>query len=391
MAKWKFRGIQDTDELAKYDKIRRGRDKRKKSKSDDAKFELPESSWDLSQEGWFRARVVEVQKRYAFIAPEPVAGELDSRDVWLATVARKYLQSKRLERNTICVGDVVLCRPTDEKEADIETDIPCCVINNMAPRTSKISRKDPLRDDREHVLASNVDQLLIVASYQSPLVKWGLIDRYLVLAEEQEIPAVIILNKSDLLAAESVEFQERCQQEIETYRNLGYPVFSIAAEFMKKNDPDLKEIKKLLEGKVTILSGHSGVGKSSLVNRFRPEIIQEVEPNSEIFYKGRHTTTYASFIKLGTGGSVIDTPGIRSFLLGDRSAIDLTHGFRELRPFMGKCKFRECRHIDEPGCAVLQALADGLISERRYRSYVGLLLGDTGREGRTRDDNLNET
>ena len=133
------------------------------------------------------------------------------------------------------------------------------------------------------------------------------------------------------------------------------------------------------------MSGHSGVGKSSLINRFRPEIVQEVEPNSDIFYKGRHTTTYASFLKLGTGGSVIDTPGIRSFLLGERSSIDLSYAFVEMRPYLGQCKFRECRHIDEPDCQVLAAKERGEISERRYKSYLGLLLGDTGREGRIRD------
>ena len=139
-----------------------------------------------------------------------------------------------------------------------------------------------------------------------------------------------------------------------------------------------------LKGKMTIFSGHSGVGKSSLVNLFDPEITQEVEPQPEIKSKGRHTTTYASLIKLGTGGYVIDTPGIGSFAMADRAALEWCHGFLEIRAMVGSCKFRECRHIDEPGCSVLVKLAEGAIDPRRYQSYANLVLGETGREGRVR-------
>ena len=387
MARWKYDGgRRGTEDLEKVQKIRRARDKRKKQKGEQSQFELDEEHWDLSQAGWFKARVVEVHKRYAFVSPEREDGTIDTRDVWLATTAKRFLQSKRVERNSVVVGDRVFCRPTEETDGELESDLPRAVIMNLSPRVSRIARVDPLRPDREHVLASNVDQLLIVSSYQNPLVKWGLIDRYLVLAEEQGIDAIIVLNKSDLLAAENDAFNAKCQAELLNYRQLGYQVFSIAAEKMKRFDPDRKAIANLLTGKTSILSGHSGVGKSSLINLYRPEIVQEVEPNSDIFYKGRHTTTYASFIKLGVGGYVIDTPGIRSFLLGRRNAIELSYAFREFRPFMGQCKFRECRHIDEPGCVIIDAVAEGTITQRRYRSYKGLLLGDTGREGRIRDD-----
>lgn len=386
MARWKYNRNSDEDHV-KYDKIRRGKDKRKKSKKDgDEKFVQDESKWTKDGD-CFKARVVEVQKRYAFVSPEDENGVVDTKDVWLGTVARKYLQSKRTERNTIAVGDVVLCRPTDDREADIDTDIPCCVILNLKPRYSEISRRDPTSQERQHVLAANIDQLLVLASYQSPTVKWGLIDRYLVLAEEQGIEPIIVLNKKDLLRKESSEFQEQCAAEVQVYRDLGYQVFSLSVLEDPEGD-DVRKISELFKDKISILSGHSGVGKSSLINLFRPEIVQEVEPDSDIFYKGRHTTTYASFITLDTGGYVIDTPGIRSFLLGERNSIDLSYAFRELRPFMGACKFRECRHIDEPDCAVLTALRNGEITNRRYRSYKGLLLGDTGREGRTRDDEL---
>ena len=146
-----------------------------------------------------------------------------------------------------------------------------------------------------------------------------------------------------------------------------------------------EDIRASLENRISIFSGHSGVGKSSIVNLFRPEIVQEVEPNAEIFYKGRHTTTYASMIKLGTGGFVVDTPGIRSFVVGKRSSVELAEGFREIRSLRQDCKFRECRHIDEPECAVLAALADGRINPLRYKSFKAMMLGESGREGRFRE------
>ncbi|MBC7658282.1 MAG: ribosome small subunit-dependent GTPase A [Chitinophagaceae bacterium] len=386
MTKWKYRGGDDADHLAKVEKTRRSKDKLKKHNRDGTQFELAMDQWTKADTAWFPARVVEVHKRYAFISPEAVENDIDTRDVWLSTVARRHLQSKRGERNNIVVGDKVLCRPTNDKDVQITTDLPCCVIEHIAPRRSRIARRDPMVMEREHVLASNMDQLLIVGSYASPGVKWGLIDRYLVLAAEENIPAIIVINKEDLLKGESQEFKEKCETEIAYFRNLGYTVFSLQVEHQTYDDPTIRELHGMMDGKTTILSGHSGVGKSSLVNLFKPEIHQEVEENSNINYKGRHTTSYASMIKLGRGGYVIDTPGIRSFVLRERGPIELSYGFVEMRGLVNKCKFRECRHIDEPGCAVMLAVAEGTISERRYTSYKGILTGLSGREGRTRDD-----
>lgn len=383
MAKWKY-GKNGDDEYFSYDKIRRGKDKRRKNRSKDDGFVLSEDKWQ-DEEEWFRARVVEVHKRYAFVSPEAEDGSLATTDVWLATVARRHLQSKRAERNSIVVGDWVQCRPATEQDGEVSEELPYCVMEQLAPRKSEIARVDPGSAERQHVLASNVDQLLIVSSFRSPLVKWGLIDRYLVLAEEQKLEAVIVLNKYDLLEEEGEEAVQKAQTEIGIYRDLGYKVI-VASLLGKPEAAVMAELEKALVNRTTILSGHSGVGKSSLVNHFKPEIAQEVEPDADIFYKGRHTTTYASLIKLSMGGYVVDTPGIRSFLLGERSAIELSYAFREFRPFLGQCKYRECRHIDEPDCKVLEALQSGKITKRRYQSYKGLLLGDTGRQGRVRDD-----
>jgi ribosome biogenesis GTPase len=268
----------------------------------------------------------------------------------------------------------------------VSLDLPSCVILHATPRTAKIARVDPARPEREHVLACNIDQLIILASYLAPPVKWGLIDRYLVMAEEQRLPAVIVLNKRDLLEESGKDaFFEECQQRIEIYKSLGYPVYNISALKDSVRSKEIKALHDVFKDKISILSGHSGVGKSSIVNLFKPEIVQDVESNPDIFYKGRHTTTYASMIKLGTGGYIVDTPGIRSFLLGNHNAISLTDSFVDFRPYLGACKFRECRHVDEPGCAILEAVKSGKITMARYHSYINILTGETGREGRIRD------
>jgi ribosome biogenesis GTPase len=385
-----WRAFEDTED--RFDKVSKMKPRQKKSSKSaqlQEEFVVPEDLWLESKPNGFAARVVEVHKRYAFVSPEKEVGSIKTNDVWLATISRKYLQAKKLERNFIVVGDRVFCVPTTEELAGVVTDLPQCVIHNLAPRISSIRRKDPTKPDMEHILASNVSQILIVASFVNPTVKWGLIDRYLVLAEEQNIVPIIVLNKKDLLNSEKEHFQNDVARNIEVYRSLGYLVYVIQANSpTAKKNVDIHELKMSLKGKISMLSGHSGVGKSSIVNLFEPELVQAVEKNDDIFYKGRHTTSYASFIKLGSGGYLIDTPGIRSFALQEFNHRDLAHGFRDIRPFLGQCRYRECRHIEEPECAVQNAVKEGQIDSRRYSSYKGILLGTTGREGRVRDIEL---
>ena len=386
MSRWRN---MDPDKLAKVGKFR---SPKKTSQSADlaAEYELAEEEWPEFTEqnkGAFGARVVEVHKRYAFVSREDERGAVDTKDVWLATIARRYLQADRAERNLVAVGDRVLVVPATEPVKDAEGDLPQCVIEHLSPRHSSIRRLDPHTPDRHHVLAANPDQILIVASYKKPKVKWGLIDRYLVLAEAERMHAIIVINKRDLLESEKkAAAKAEAEEHIATYRELGYDVLVTQANSDDADeDPETEKLRELMQGKTTLLSGHSGVGKSSLVNLLDPEIVQAVEPDEDIFYKGRHTTTFASFIKLGTGGFAIDTPGIRSFTFEDKSAIELTDCFVELRPLLGRCKFRECRHVDEPECVVREKVADGSIKEWRYRSYLAIWMGASGREGRVRD------
>lgn len=383
MAKWRYG--KDTDKFEKVGKMKKRKKTQVNAELSDS-FEKQEADWDLSNDA-FAGRVVEVHKRYAFVSVEKNVGEVDTRDVWLAEVARKFLVADRSERNFVSVGDRVLCVPSEDVKIELAKDLPRCIIQSLSPRKSKISRIDPHQKTLEHILASNMDQLMIVASVLNPKIKWGLIDRYIVMAESEGIDTIIVLNKKDLLESEAKpDYREDFYKILKIYQGLGYPVFLVQANAEDAGqEKSIVEIKQMLAGKITLLSGHSGVGKSSLVNIFSPEIVQAIEENPDIFYKGRHTTSYASFIKLGTGGYAIDTPGIRSFTFAEKSSIELSNCFVEMRPYLGKCKYRECKHIEEPGCVIQDAVAEGKISEWRYRSYIGILLGATGREGRIRD------
>ena len=342
-------------------------------------FTKAESEWEklLSDSEYFSARIVEVQKKYSFVAVEPQKGAIQTTNIWLGTLARKFMQAVREERNFVVVGDRVLCKKSD-RSASSEDALPQCSIEFRAPRSSKISRLDPMHAEREHVLAANISQMVVVASFLAPKLKWGLIDRFLVLSEEQEIKACIVLNKKDLLDKSPNEaFRNDTKSMIELYRSLGYRVFVTQAD-TGRVDEDLAAVFK---NEVSLVVGHSGVGKSSLINLMQPELIQDVE-DEEVLTKGRHTTTYASFLKLGTGGFVIDTPGVRSFMIKDYDPINLSWCFVDLRDYISRCKYRECRHLDEPACAVQEAVKNGSISPWRYKSYIAILTGASGREGR---------
>ena len=354
----------------------------------DAEGPTLEESFDISQgeaakltaqPTYFCARVVEVHKRYAFVSTESRPYQIDTNDVWIGTIARRHLQASRRERNVFSVGDIVICQAGSPGQLELSSDLPSCTVEFRIQRSNVLSRKDPMVSDRSHVLAANVDHMIIVSSYLAPKVKWGLIDRYLVAAESQGIEATIVVNKSDLLAKKP-KIAARAEYFADLYQNLGYRFISLAAVKTKDTDPEWQTLQKLLAGRISLVSGHSGVGKSSIVNLFNPQIVQDVETES-ILTKGRHTTSYASFIKLGSGGFVIDTPGIRSFVL-DIESVDLGWAFRDLRPFADRCQYRSCQHLSEPGCEVQKAIAENLISKERYRSYVGMLTGISGREGR---------
>lgn len=401
MAKFKLNRYneRDADRWEKVGKMRKARRSQKAHKSQD-QFQLPEKKWqEFIDQGYFVARVVEIHKRYCFVSSEEELYDVDTSDVWLATVARKFLDTKKSERNFVAVGDRVLCLPEElendqpikelpswaakfGKGAEDEDTLPQCVIQHMSPRSSEVARIDPISKKLSHVLAANVHQMVVVTSFLNPRIRFGLIDRYLVLAEQNGVDVMLVFNKADLLKEAETDkprFAEECYERVQIYRDLGYRVFVVSA-LDEDSAPWFPKIKGLLDNKISLVTGHSGVGKSTFVNLFEPEIVQEVEKNLDIFYKGRHTTTYAAFIKLGTGGYVIDTPGIRSFAMDIAGRV--ADGFREFTIPATKCRYRECRHLSEPECGVQDAVEAGTISRYRYESYKRILLGDSGRDGK---------
>ncbi|WP_338637461.1 ribosome small subunit-dependent GTPase A [Spirobacillus cienkowskii] len=342
---------------------------------------------DLYQKGYRRGRVIEVQKRNIFIAEEDKNGNPITENLWLCSVAKRHFQRAHKERNLVVVGDRILFEPNAELQFDadgqpLNTDLPRGVVQHAFARTSKITRKDPMHPAWEHVMLANIDLIAIVASVLHPEVRWGLIDRFLVQAEIEHLPAVIVLNKIDLLEdvkIASPEFIAAYKHRVEIYRKIGYEVIEICALKPKKTSENIKKLRKLFKGKLVGFAGHSGVGKSSILNLMKPEFEQIVDENPDIFYKGRHTTTYNSLLQLDIGAYAIDTPGIRSFNIQNYDPITLSYCFPEFRPF--KCRYTECAHDKEPQCAIKNALEKGEISHERYRSYLGILKGLSFREG----------
>jgi ribosome biogenesis GTPase len=332
-------------------------------------------------------RVIEVHKRNVFVAEEKEEGKPDTGLLWLCSVAKRHFQRAHRERNFVVVGDRILFGPDGETKLDasgepVDADLPRGVIQHAFTRKSRIARRDPHAPDWEHVMLANIDLVAIVASVFNPEVRWGLIDRFLVQAESEQLRPVIVLNKVDLLAdpkLASAEFVARYARRTAIYRAIGYEVVEVCALKPKKTPEAVVELRELFRGKLVGLCGHSGVGKSSILNLMEPEFEQVVDENPEIFYKGRHTTTYNSLLTLGIGAYAIDTPGVRSFAIDDGDALSLSDCFPEFRGL--RCKYRECAHVDEPACAVKEAMADGRVSKERYRSYLGILKGVSFREG----------
>ena len=206
------------------------------------------------------------------------------------------------------------------------------------------------------------------------------------MAEYNNIDCTVVLNKKDLLQEakkEDPSFYKDSMEKVEYYKSIGYRVLLLEATSSSRKlarDEDFKKLKEILNGKISLLSGHSGVGKSSLVNLFHPELLQAVEPNDDIFYKGRHTTTFTSFIKIDCG-YLIDTPGIRSFNIPPMDSITLSACFPDIHPYSLKCSYRECHHDTEPRCIVKEKVQDGTIPEWRYQSFLSIL-NPGSREGR---------
>lgn len=266
--------------------------------------------------------------------------------------------------NPVAVGDNV--------DFDLELDQDQGIITKLFDRRNYIIRKSINLSKQAQIIAANLDQAFLVVTLASPRTSLGFIDRFLVTAEAYSIPAALVFNKLDMFSEEGLEILADYKA---VYENIGYPCYSVSA-LEGTNIPQLKE---LLKDKITLFSGHSGVGKSSLMNAILPDLQLRTTEVSDWSDKGMHTTTFAEMYDLPGGGNIIDTPGIRELGVIDIEQQELSHFFPEMRERMHDCRFNNCRHINEPGCAVLQALEEGEIEPSRYESYLSIYHGNDTR------------
>lgn len=267
------------------------------------------------------------------------------------TLRGKFRLSDAKESSPVVVGDHVTIS-TDEP--------PNAVIAEVHERKNKLSRPDVLKSDWEQILVANCDQLVVVASVTHPKLKLGTIDRFLVAGEAAGLDCAIVLTKIDLAKPGSYD------RVIEVYRNAGYRIIPTCA----MDGRGIEALRELLKSKTSIFSGHSGVGKSSLLNALEPGLGLRTKIVSKATDKGQHTTTHIELHPLTIGGFIADTPGIRSIGLWKVTTEDMPRLYPEFRPFLGQCRFHNCLHAGEPNCRVKQAVEEGAITPERYETYL---------------------
>ena len=279
--------------------------------------------------------------------------------VFRSRLRGKFKQDGLKVNNPIAVGDMVVIAVEEAGDGT-------AVITHIEPRENYIIRKSTRKSRYSHILAANLDQTVLVVTLAFPRTSLGFIDRFLVSAESFRIPSVLLFNKCDILEEDGLEYTAELQG---LYESLGYQTAAISVE----EDENMDEVKALLKGKTSLISGHSGVGKSSLLNRLIPGLEQKTGEVSTFANKGTHTTTFAELFDLDEDSFVIDTPGIKELGLVDMETTEIGHYFPEMRALIGACRFHNCTHTNEPGCAVKEAYSEGLIAESRLASYYSML------------------
>jgi ribosome biogenesis GTPase len=267
------------------------------------------------------------------------------------------------ETNPIAVGDLV--------SFDLEKGEG--IIHEILPRENYIVRQSVKKTGHAHVIAANIDQAMVVATLMFPRTSVGFIDRFLVVAESFRIPQVIVFNKKDLLDEKALQEQGAL---IKLYEGIGAKCIETSA--LEENQD---AIKNILSGKITLIAGHSGVGKSTLLNKISPAINQTIGDVSEFSSKGTHTTTFAEMFRLDEKTFVIDTPGLKELGLMDMNQQEISDYFPEMRDLRLNCKFgSRCLHLNEPKCAIVEAVQSGAISKSRYNSYYSMVTGEDNRK-----------
>ncbi len=281
----------------------------------------------------------------------------DSRSIECKLVGKYRLEELR-STNPVVVGDWV--------DFTLEKGEKLGRIKGVGSRKNYILRKSTNLSKAHQIIAANIDRLMLMVTVKSPVTYPEFIDRYLVSAEAYNIPATLLINKIDLYGPKE---KEKVDAWKEIYEKIAYPCIECSVE----KNINIDRIKKELQGKVTLLAGNSGVGKSSLINQIEPGLKLKTGEISAYHKSGKHTTTFAEMFELSLGGYLIDTPGIRGFGITDMEDEPLFHYFPEIFKFSTDCKFHNCIHVNEPECSVIQAIESGEISHSRYNSYLNLL------------------
>ncbi len=267
------------------------------------------------------------------------------------------LQGMKLT-NPVGVGDKVMVIGTEDKEIG--------TIKKIMPRQNYVVRQSPRQKHNLHLLASNIDQAILILTIIEPNLKQGFIDRFLMMTEPHDIPVTIVFNKSDLFEEEEEEIFEVMQM---IYDAIGYQVLQVSAI----TGEGTEQLKEILKDKISLVGGQSGVGKSTLINYIQPQLDLRTSEISDYSGKGMHTTTFAEMFELDFGGFIIDTPGIKMLTFNNLEVMDVAHNFRELFVESANCKFGNCTHRDEPHCAVKDAVEKGMISHMRYNNYLQIV------------------
>lgn len=286
----------------------------------------------------------------------------DEGDIYVCRIKGKLRLDDIKSTNPVAVGDYVEFGIEDEAMRE-------GTISSLLPRKNYVVRRSTNLSKQTHILAANVDQALLVVTLNYPITTSVFIDRFLASAEAYGVPVVIVFNKID-------RYDEALLAEMEQlkaiYTDMGYEVCQISA----KHSRGLDVVKEHLKDKVSVIAGHSGVGKSTLINRIEPGLDLRTDEISEVNNSGKHTTTYAEMHPFSFGGYVIDTPGIRGFGITNIGRDEIAHYFRDIFAASHNCQFNNCTHTHEPGCAVRNAVEEGMIAYSRYKSYVNILESD---------------
>lgn len=288
--------------------------------------------------------------------------ELENGEIINCRIRGKIRLSGLKTTNPVAVGDIVFLDEKQDEEGNR-------VITDIHERHNYIVRKSTNLSKQMQVLAANVDRAYLLVTVAAPVTHLAFIDRFLVSAESFRIPTSLLFNKIDTYSADQMEYVDALA---DMYSSIGYPCSKIAAE----NGTNIDFLKEEIKGKQVMISGHSGVGKSTLVNALDNNLNLKTGEISEYHLQGQHTTTFAEMHPLQSGGYIIDTPGIRAFGIVDLEKEFISHYFPEMRALIGQCKFHNCQHMNEPKCAVKTAVENGSIYESRYATYLQLMNED---------------